>query len=138
MGGSKADTNSSRSTLTEALVHCDRVSREGKFGEPCLEAEPRRSQDVGHMVRRARATATGAVHRDPRADLPIDGNGDGADRMLAVAIKGANAPESILPKRIDPELAGRLDDFPGSPAPAHPSTPDMGDGLSAGWTEHRN
>jgi len=90
------------------------------------------------MVRRGRATATGAVHRDPRAASLIDGNGDGADGMLAIAIKGANASESILPKRIDPEIARRFDVFPGSPAPAHPSTPDMGDGLSAGWTEHRN
>ena len=78
---------------------------EGKFGEPGLEAEPRRSQDVRHVMRGGRATATGAVHCDPRAHFPIDGNGDGADGMLAIAIKGANATESILPKRIDPELA---------------------------------
>ena len=76
-----------------------------EFGEPRFEAEPRRSQDVEHVVRRGRATATGAVHRDPRAGPPIDGNGDGADGMLAIAIKGANASESILPRRIDPELA---------------------------------
>jgi len=77
----------------------------GKFGDPRLEAGPRRSKDDGHVVRRGRATATGAVHRDPRPASLIDGNGDGADGMLAILIKGANASESILPKRIDPELA---------------------------------
>ena len=89
-------------------------------------------------MRGGRATATGAVHRDPRAASRIDGNGDGVDGMRAIAIKGADASVSILPKRIDPELAGRFDGFPAGPAPAHPSTPDVGDGMSAGWTEHRH
>lgn len=76
-----------------------------KFGEPRFEAKPCRSQDVGHVMRGGSATATGAVQRDPCAASLIDRNWDGADGMLATAIKGANATESILPKRIDPELA---------------------------------
>ena len=79
--------------------------RKAKFGEPRVEAEPRRSDDVGHVMRGGRATATGAVQRDPRAASLIDGKRNGVDGMLPIAIKGANAGESILPKRIDPELA---------------------------------
>ncbi len=127
-----------RSHWDRRMIGVPRSVGKAKLGEPGLEAEPCRGQDVRYRPRRRSPTGSSATQGDPRTPVLIsDCAGDGI-------CAGTHAPEArdarghVLPQRIDPELAARLRRPICRPTTPRPSAADVGDRPSAGGTEHRH